>query len=248
MPTIYLSPSAVGYSEITGEENDEGYLTDQITNAMEPYLSASGIVFGRNQPGMTAEEAIQASNAGMYDVHLALISEDLPSSTGSAPGVTDIFYRSGDENSERLAKIIANNLQTLIPAPAIIRAVPSRALAEVAQTRAPATLVEIAYRGSPESTDWIQNNINNIARNLALSITQYFDVPYIEPAPARPATVDLTSGQLNIRARPAYDAPVVATAQDGDPVSVLGEWNHWFLLRHDDHVGYARSEYITLNY
>lgn len=248
MPTIYLSPSAVGYSEITGEESDKEYLADQIVNAMEPYLKASGIVYDRNQPGMTAEESIRTSNAGMYDVHLALVAEDLPPITGGNPGITDIYYVPSDENSQRLAGIIANNLSSLVPSSAAIKVSPTRALGEVAQTRAPSSLVEVIYRDTPKTAAWVHDNIGKIARNLALSITEYFGVPYIAPSPARPATVDLNSGQLYIRARPAYDAPVVATAEDGDPVSVLGEWNGWFLLRHDGHVGYARSEYITLNY
>ena len=37
-------------------------------------------------------------------------------------------------------------------------------------------------------------------------------------------------------------------APDGAQVSVLGSWNGWYVIRYGNIEGYARSEYITLNY
>mgnify|MGYP007110354530 CR=1 FL=1 len=52
MPTIYLSPSVQEYNLYNGGGNEELYM-NQLADAMEPYLQASGIEFVRNDPDGT---------------------------------------------------------------------------------------------------------------------------------------------------------------------------------------------------
>ena len=79
MPRIFLSPSTQEYNPyITGNGSEE-YFMNQIADAMEPYLLANTIRFTRNTPDMTAASSIRASNAGNYDLHLALHSNAAPS-------------------------------------------------------------------------------------------------------------------------------------------------------------------------
>ena len=42
-------------------------------------------------------------------------------------------------------------------------------------------LVEVAYHDNYDDANWIINNIEEIARNLALSVADYLGVPFIEP-------------------------------------------------------------------
>lgn len=248
MPTIYLSPSTQEYNPYYGGEGNEEYYMNLIADAMEPYLTSSGIGYVRNTPDMTAASSIAASNQGGYDVHLALHSNASPPSMAGLLRGTDVYYNPSSARSEQLAEIIANNLKYLYPDSSLVKAVPTTSLGEVVRTRAPGVLVEFAYHDNPDDAAWIRANIQNLARNIVLSLTEYFGIPFIEPSPARQATADLSSGYLNIRSRPAYDAPVVATAADGEPLTVLGAWNGWFLVRRGGDTGYVRSEYITLNY
>lgn len=53
MPDVYLSPSTQGYNPyIIGES--EKYYMNLLADAMEPYLSSSGISYGRNDPNGNA--------------------------------------------------------------------------------------------------------------------------------------------------------------------------------------------------
>ena len=54
MPSIYLSPSTQEYNLYYDGAGSEEYYMNLIADAMEPYLTASGIVFTRNTPDMTA--------------------------------------------------------------------------------------------------------------------------------------------------------------------------------------------------
>ena len=75
MPTIYLSPSTQEFNEYVNGLGTEEEWMNRLADAMEPQLTASGIRFTRNTPDMTAASSIQASNAGSYDLHLALLVE-----------------------------------------------------------------------------------------------------------------------------------------------------------------------------
>lgn len=248
MPTIYLSPSTQEYNLYYDQSGSEEFYMNLIADAMEPYLVSSGIEFVRNTPDMTAASSIRASNAGNFDVHLALHSNASPPNLSGQLQGTDVYYAPSSVQSERLAEIISSNLKFIYPDPALVKAVPTSSIGEVVRTRAPASLIEFAYHDNPQDAEWIKNNIQAIARNVVLSLTEYFGIPFIAPEPIRTATVDIDSGNLNIRSRPAYDATVIAQAPDGAQLTILGEWNGWFLVRYGNTEGYVRSEYVTLNY
>ncbi|NBI82996.1 peptidoglycan hydrolase [Clostridiaceae bacterium] len=226
----------------------EEYYMNLIADAMEPYLTASGIAYVRNTPQMTAASSIQASNAGNYDVHLALHSNAAPESlSGQLTGI-DVYYSPNSERGHRLADILAANLKAVYYDPTKVQTRTTTSIGEVARTRAPAVLLELGYHDNPTDAAWIRANINAIARNLVYSLTEYFGIPFIEPEPISQGTVDITSGSLNIRSAPSLSAPVIASAYDGDTVTILGEWDGWYVVRYNNLDGYARSEYITRNY
>ena len=111
MPRIYLSPSTQEFNPYVIGGNEEFYM-NLIADAMEPYLYASGIEFTRNTPDMTAASSIAASNAGNYDLHLAIHSNASPTGLGERRG-SEVYYFPTSQNGSRLAEIIANNLEMI---------------------------------------------------------------------------------------------------------------------------------------
>ena len=64
--------------------------------------------------------------------------------------------------------------------------------------------------------------------------------------PIRQGVVDVDWGYLNIRSRPSTAAPVIAKAYDGARLSILNQWQDWYLVSFDGAEGYANSSFITL--
>ena len=248
MPLIYLSPSTQEFNPYYDGVGNEEYYMNLIADAMEPYLTASGIEYVRNTPEMTAASSIAASNAGNFDVHLALHSNAAPPELAGRLRGTDVYYYPSSARSHHLAELIAAGLRTIYPNPSLVKAVPTTSIGEVSRTRAPAVLIEFAYHDNPEDAEWIRANIETIARTVVRSLTEYFGIPFIEPQPTRTATVDTEGGSVNIRERPSLDAPVVGQAPDGAQLIILGSWGDWYVVRYDDIEGYVLSLYVTLNY
>ena len=246
MPIIYLSPSTQENNYFVNGGTEEQYM-NLLADKMIPYLDASGIRYVRNTPSMTAVSSIAASNAGNYDLHLALHSNAAPDDRyGSARG-SIAFYYPTSEKGRRAAEIIADGLKAIYPLPNKVRAEGTTAIGEVRRVRAPSVFLELAFHDNEADANWIKNNLDAIARNLVLSLTEYFGIPFYEAEINRSGTVDVSWGVLNIRARPSKTAPILAQAPDGAQLTLLNRSDGWYLVNYNGTIGYASGDFITIN-
>lgn len=246
MPIIYLSPSTQENNIYVNGGTEEQYM-NLLADRMIPYLTASGIRYTRNTPEMSAVSSIAASNAGNYDLHLALHSNAAPEDRYGTVRGSIVFYYPGSTKGKRAAEIFANNLRAIYPLPDKVRAEPTTAIGEVRRVRAPSVFLELAYHDNPDDAAWIKNNLDEIARNLVLSLTEYFGIPFLTPVPPRNGTVDVDWGALNIRSQPNTSSSILAQAPDGAPLTILNQWQNWYLVNYRGTIGYARQDYVTLN-
>lgn len=180
MPSIYLSPSLQEFNKyVIG--GDEEYYMNLLADAMVPYLRANNISFTRNSPTDTLSQVIAQSNAGNYDLHLALHSNASPENLAGVLQGPDVYYYAYSDKGQQAAQIIANNLKDIYPDPDLVTTIPNTSLAELKRIKAPAVLVEIAYHDNYADAQWIRDNINGIAQNLVLSLTEYFGIPFVNP-------------------------------------------------------------------
>ncbi|MBQ4050460.1 MAG: N-acetylmuramoyl-L-alanine amidase [Oscillospiraceae bacterium] len=245
MPTIYLSPSTQeGNQYVTG--NSEEYWMNRIADAMEPYLRASGIDFVRNTPQMTAVTSIRQSNAGNYDLHLALHSNAAPEGQYGEVQGTDVYYYPGSSRGERAAELIADGLRQIYPLPRLVRTLPTTRLGEVRQPKAPSAFIEFAYHDNEEDARWITENINEIAANVVQSLAKYFGLPFLQPEQIRTGTVRTDGGRLNMRAKPSLDGEIIARIPNGASVIVYGQTGDWLVGQYGGRIGYLSSDYVQL--
>lgn len=242
MPTIYLSPSTQEFNPYAGGGNEEQYM-NLIADAMEPFLAASGIQFVRNTPDMTAASSIAASNQGNYDLHFALHSNASGSGTGNVRGV-EVFYYPTSVQGKRFAEIVARNLQLIYPLPGGTKIVPTTTLGEVRRTRAPGVLVEIAYHDNPEDAQWIRDNVDAIAENLVLSLTEYFGIPFNYPQPIYVTNVATRGSNLNVRYTPSMSGAIIGSIPNGAEVTVYANVPGWALVNYNGLVGYVNSSFL----
>ena len=157
-----------------------------------------------------------------------------------------VFYYPSSVQGQKAANLIANGLKTIYPLPNLVRTKATTTIGEVRRVRAPSVFLELGYHDNLDDAVWVQTNLEAIARNIVLSLTEYFGLPFLEPQAPRPAVVDVTWGYLNIRDMPSLTAPVLAKAYDGTRLTVLNQWENWYVVKLDSLVGWASSDFITL--
>ena len=178
MATVYLSPSTQENEYITG--GNEEYYMNLIVDAMVPYLRANNVDFVRNNPGDSIDEIIEHSNEQLKDLYMALRSGYSPEGTEPPlQGINVYHYAYTPVGGERAAYYVAGNLMEIYPYPALVSILPADTR-ELRDTNSPAVAVELGYRGNPDDEMWMKENINTIARNLVLSITQFLNQPFVD--------------------------------------------------------------------
>lgn len=244
MPNIYLSPSLQPYNEYVNGGSEQ-YHMNLLADEMEPYLRANGIRFTRNTVGTSLGQAIRESNAGDYNLHLALHSNAAPPALSGQLRGTDVYYYPYSNAGLRAATVIADNWKEIYPLPDRVTTRPTTTLVEITKTNAPAVLIETAYHDNPEDAEWIVTHMPEMAANLVKSLTEIFGIPFIDnPQPARTARVVTEGGNLNIRSKPSLEAAVLTRAPNGATITVLGEWQGWYVVNYNGTIGYASSQYI----
>lgn len=245
MPSIFLSPSTQeGNLYVTG--NSEEYWMNRLADAMEPYLTASGIRFNRNSPTGSASQSIRQSNSGDYDLHLALHSNGAPESIYGQVRGSDTYYYPTSQEGQRAANLIADALETIYPDPGRVRALGTTSIGEVRQTRAPSVFIELAYHDNMEDANWITSNLDLIARTIVLALTEYFGIPFREPGSGFPrqGVVQLSSGTLNLRAEPSLEAQVIASIPNGAVLTLTGENGDWYQTSYQGNTGYVSKVFV----
>lgn len=245
MPNIYLSPSTQENNFYVNGGTEEEWM-NRLADVLEPYLTASGIRFTRNTPQMSAASSIRASNAGTYDMHLALHSNAAPEGLyGQRRGIL-VFYYPGSSQGQRAAHLMADNFKEIYPLPNNVRAEPSTTIGEVRRPRAVSVFLELGYHDNPDDDAWIRNNLEASARAIALTLTEYFGVPFLTPRSYQNGVVDIDWGSLNIRDKPNTESYVVVRASDGARLTVINRYQDWYVVRYDGIVGWAYGDFVTL--
>ncbi len=245
MPTIYLSPSTQEFNPYVDGGNEEYYM-NIVADEMIPYLNANGIKYVRNDPNKNAAQAISESNSANYDFHLSLHSNAAPPSLSGKIQGSDVYYFPDSNNGKRAADIFVDNLKDIYPNPSKVKAVPTTSLGEVSKTKAPAILVEVAYHDNPEDAMWIRNNTNQIAKNMVISLTEYFGIPFAEPQSIKYGIVDTESTPLNIRERPTTNSNIISQIPKGASIKILSQLDNWYLTNYNGIEGYVASQYVKL--
>lgn len=245
MPRVFLSPSTQEDNEYVSGGTEERYmnlLCDQIV----PYLDASGIRWTRNDPERGAAGAITQANSGSYDLYVALHSNAAPPGAYGTLRGSDVYYYANGQNSRRAAGIFAESLRLVYPLPDKVRTVPTTTLGEVARSRAPAVLLEVAYHDNREDAAFITGHLPELAWAVARSIARYFALPLAAPMEPQPAVVRTSSGALRLRAAPDLTARVLTLMPRGSRVTVLGLAGDWDVVQYGSLIGYAAARYLTI--
>lgn len=244
MPRVFLSPSTQEYNIYSDGSGSEEFYMNKLADLMEPYLTASGIDFTRNNPNQTVGGSVRQSNAGNYDFHIALHSNAAGSANYGEQRGSDIYYYTWSDEGKRAAELAAKQMKTIYPIPDQVRTLGTTGLYELNNTIAPAILAEVAYHDNTEDTKWIEDNLPQIARALSKSTADFLGVPFVEPSMPKTGKVTTQGGRLNIRDEPSMKGNIIGQIPNNQTVNIISKTGDWYRIRYNNIDGFVSAQYI----
>jgi len=178
--TVYLSPSTQENNIGVGCYGTEEKVMNEVCNVVEKILKKHKVTTYRNKPTMTLKQVVADSNSKKPGIHVALHSNAY---NKVSRGCEVFCWKSGVEG-EKLAKLLYKYVAAITPS--ADRGVkyaynfygPGKHIYEVANTTAPASLIEIAFHDNIQDVTWILANIEKIGIAIAKAILEYLGVKY----------------------------------------------------------------------
>lgn len=179
---VYLSGSTQSNNRGVGNYGTEADRMQELANKVATYIKAGngGILVYRNGVGLGLQGSINDSNSKLsaQDIHIALHTN-----AGGGRG-TECYYWGGDNNatSIRIARLLFDRVAPLTAS--ADRGVKSdhslfsNGLAELRETNAAATLIEIIFHDNLADVNDYLSKIDKIALAIAYSVYDYFGVQY----------------------------------------------------------------------
>lgn len=241
---IYLSPSTQQFNMYNGYGNEEEYM-NLIADSVAKYLDEYGICYTRNTTDMTVGDIVEASNRSNYLLHLAIHSNAAGEGSSGEIRGSEVYYFPTSQKSSMLAQIIADNIKTIYPIPEKVSTKTSSSFAELRRTRAPSVLVEVAYHDNADDAQWIRENIDDIGRILALSVKEYYDEVCGCPSNTQGEVITM-GGNLNVRAEPNINSPIIQKLANGTIISVVDCVGKWYKIQYNNIEGYVFKLYVSI--
>jgi N-acetylmuramoyl-L-alanine amidase len=178
--TVYLSPSTqeknVGACDFGTEEKR----MNQICDVVEKILKQHKVTTYRNNPSMSIKQVVADSNKKKPGIHVALHSNAY---NKISRGCEVFCWKQGVEG-EKLAKLLYKYVAEITPS--ADRGIKyaynfygvGKHIYEVANTTAPASLIEIAFHDNQEDSIWIIKNVPIIGIAIAKAILEYLGIKY----------------------------------------------------------------------
>lgn len=177
MPKVYISPSMQGANPCKMGDSEKNH-ANAVADLVEPYLKASGIEYKRNKTITDRNKMIADSNAYKPDLHFAIHTNG---SNGKVRG-HHAYYYATSESGKKIAQILCNNIGGIYHVDGAQNyAIGNKEYAELKKTKAIAVIEETVFHDNELDAEWYHANEAAVARYIAKSICDYFDIPLVIP-------------------------------------------------------------------
>lgn len=201
MPTVYLSPSAQSKNVGYGDYGTERERCEQIAAETRTLLIRWGVgVKWPTADDMT--ERVKEANAQGVDLYLP-IHTNAGGGRGCEVLVLD-KYATGSKpyasESKRFAQILYGRISAITPSSDRGVKTDVYNFYEIREPKCPCAYLETAFHDDPKDAEFIINNVPVIAREIALSICDYFGIkPKSDDPEDEGRTYRLSIGEYKVR-------------------------------------------------
>lgn len=211
------------------------YYIKLIIKEISECLNSNGISYyaGDDEPDKNFQDSSES----------VTLTVEMSSSPGPMPGEKTgiyIFFNAGNSESKRLAEIFENNIKNLYHSPQNVKIISNNSSTI---DKIPKITISVGYTDSPEDMEWLKNNIDFISKSTVASLCEYFNIPFIGCESFQFGTANSDAG---IYDKPNLNSKIIGSIELNSKVSVLGQWENWYVVGKNHKLGYIQTQFINI--
>ncbi len=166
--------------------------------------------------------------------------------TNSNPGIIPsddkgiyIFFTAGNPDSKRLATTLSKNLGNIYYNPLDVKILSGN----TQNSTFPTVTIGMGFENSTQDINWLRENTEEIAKNIIMSLSEYFGLPFV---PCKKSDIAVTISDVTIRKRPSETAEIVGSLPANTKVKIVSQWENWYVIGENRNLGYVQTKYINI--
>ncbi len=236
MPIVYFKTKTFNNYQFPDGSSDRYYtelLLDEITsclnsNAIRYEILSSDNNITTNNPN---EEYIVINFEMLNDE-----SNTLEKNIG-----INIIFTEGNPMSKRMSDILLKNIQRVSDENLNLKVLSEMKNSEL-QTINEITVVFENLLNS-NVIEWLRQNIDEIANQFIMSLTEYFGLPFV---PCSNTTIGVVKRDESLRLRPNLNSEITGSVAGNTKIDVLGQWEDWYVVKQNNNLGYIQTKFISI--
>lgn len=222
---IFLSPSLQKNNIYATGDTNEKVQCEKIAKATETALKRCGFKVQTGKSNDTMAKRCVDSDKFRADIHMPIHTNAF---NGKVTGGTRIFCL--NSGGRKACQAVLDELGKISPGTAD-SVTYEKNLYEINVPKALTVYLECEFHDTKKGSDWIINNITEIAEAICRGMCKYFGVKYI---PATSSATDkfqiyvvkiTAKNGVNIRKKPGTDSQITGTIPKGGAYTIVAEKN-----------------------
>ena len=242
MPTVYFKAVSQSDSLLPGAVSEDYYL-ELILSETASCLNSNAIsyeVIGKNED---LNKNILTSSGSREAEAVALILQIESSEESPSKRQLKILFKDQNPESKRLAAILAENIKKIYLGPLTVEAYTNELHSQEEMNSVPSVKIILEQFLTPEDISWIRQNVDEISKQLIISLDEYFGIPFVA---CSTLGVGLAKKDERFRKRPNLNSEIVGSIEANSKINVLGQWEDWYVVGKNHSLGYVQTKFIEI--
>lgn len=214
----------------------EEYYFEIIVDEIIEFLEASGIRYFCEHHDKNDTAFSDFLKNKQSDIKIIMQSEKC----NDKDKLMSINYIEGDANGKRISNIIYKNFRRIIN-DELLELTILKDSESVQKIRNFTAIININSQDNYQIQFWLRENVEKIGTILAMSVTEYFGMPFNHPMYGVKGIAKQTFKLLE---RPSLNADCVGIVPENATLKLLGQFEDWYLVKFCDDIGYAQTKFI----
>lgn len=210
------------------------YYIKLIAAEIKECLNLSGISYS-DEP---TPEMNEFNDNRSETVQIIFITNNNPGIIPSDNKGIYIFFTAGNPESKRLATTLSKNLGNIYYNPLDVKIISEN----TQDSTFPTVTIGMGFENSTQDINWLRENTEEIAKNIIMSLSEYFGVPFV---PCKKSDIAVTTSDVTLRKRPSETAEIVGSLPANTKVKIVSQWENWYVIGENGNLGYVQTKYIN---